>query len=36
MPPLCQEIAYKITGSEDANNVYTLHLSDEMLNALFR
>jgi hypothetical protein len=31
-----QSIAYETNGPEDANNVYTLQLSDEMLEALFK
>ncbi|MHC4646995.1 MAG: hypothetical protein ACYTBJ_15980 [Planctomycetota bacterium] len=35
-PKLRQSIPYEISGVEDANNVYTLQLSDEMLKALFK
>jgi hypothetical protein len=31
-----QSISYEIAGPEDANNVYTLRLSDEILKALFK
>ena len=33
---LREDIAYETNGPEDANNVYTLRLSDEMLEAIFR
>jgi hypothetical protein len=36
MPPLCQVIAYEIAGPEDANTVYTIQLSDKMLESLFK
>lgn len=33
---LTEDIAYETNGPQDANNIYTLRLSDEMLNALFK
>jgi hypothetical protein len=35
MPRLRQTIPYEITGPEDANTVYTIQLSDKMLESLF-
>jgi hypothetical protein len=35
MPRLRQAIAYEIAGPDDANTVYTLQLSDKMLESLF-
>ncbi|HUT28533.1 MAG TPA: hypothetical protein VMX13_01985 [Sedimentisphaerales bacterium] len=35
-PPLRQTIPYEVAGPEDANTVYTIQLSDKMLESLFR
>ncbi|MHC4153604.1 MAG: carboxypeptidase regulatory-like domain-containing protein [Planctomycetota bacterium] len=34
-PPLRQAIPYEVKGPEDANTVYTIELSDKMLESLF-
>lgn len=35
-PHLCEAIPYEIAGPEDANSVFALQLSDEMLYHLFK